>query len=510
MGLSLVKVGSKNAVRNHVRHFLLTGLAALSFTACQDRSAASEVQAGHAESRLGSAGSAAAIAGATKLTEDSLSSSTLTTQFAVRDDGSQWGPVSAGRKAADIVVCWARSTLYSRAVDGTPLPVSPGVAQLKRWVTEAVSHSWGRFANIYFFHTGFGSTWQTCTDEGEANSIVVGFGQSNFADRGTLARTTHSTSTRVLIDMHLLERDQVQQAAFALFGQALKFLSVTETTAPAPTPQMVMDAQTLYGLKASGMLIEYLGRCAADTATGSNVGYLYPWPCYENLAETWRPKRVTSTAGLTYSTLANANGRCLLPFSAPGDALTVGGCTNPAPIEFANQQWKAFGDLCVSATSSEPGATLELANCSTTSGAARWDFDFLAPKRIRLAGSTSCLADVPSSASAGDELVLVACGDITTAPEFLTTGQLSFGNDRCAVVSGNAATVGSKLVLGSCTSSATGSKFHISGRLSSNGLCSTLNWETPFGVVAFASSATCVATDSTPLAADPLEWDYYW
>jgi hypothetical protein len=508
MGLSLVNAPSWSEVCGFARRCLLTSLTAQSFFACQNREPLPQPPPGRAELRLESSGTAGAPA-LTPITETTLSSSTRATEFTVRDDGVQWGTTLNGRTAADIVVCWARATLYSRAVDGTPLPQSPGALQMMRWVSEAVSHSWGRYSNIFFYHQGRRQTWQECGDDQENPQIVVGFGQSNFADRGSLANSTPSAPTRVLIDMHLTSRDAVQQAAFVLFGQALRLLPANTAPSP-PSAEMVISAQSMYGRRSSGMLVEWLGRCVFDTETLGNTGSVWPSTCFPNVAsEIWRPKRVNNVTRLASSESSTGNGRCILGFGVSGSGLAVGDCANGAPIAFTNQQWKGFGDLCVAATSAEPQGTLALASCSDTAALLRWDFEFLEPKSISLDGSPSCLAVAPSEMAVGAPIELAACNSGTAAPEFLTTGQLSFGSDMCAVVNDNAAEVGAQLVLGSCTTAASGSMFHLSGRFSSGGRCATLDWAPPTAIPR-AVAADCVTAYPTELAPDPLEWEYYW
>lgn len=503
MGLSLVVGHRTTALRGRV--LLIAGYwwCTLATAACQDRSANTESPRAQVGLALDATNSVAGSPAVPRITEEYLSTSTSSTEFVVRDTAAYWPRTNDRHANANIIVCWARSTLYSRAVDGTPVS---NVPTRMRWIADALSYSWSRYLRMNFFHRLGNETFWTCGDESEGQRIILGFGQTNFADRGYAT----NTATRVLIDLHLTDRDAVQQAAFVMFGQALRVLGATETAASPPTPAIVAHAQAIYGVKPSGKLVNALGYCAHEGGKGTTVSAVIPWYCDPDLAaETWHPVRLTNSSGVGVVTLQNGNNRCLLPFGAAQSSMSVGVCADPAAIEFKHHQWKSAGELCVGVSSGEPGSALTLTPCREGSALTRWNFDFVAPRRISLAGISSCVEVVPSNLAAGAQLVLVACGS-AIQPEFLSTGQIGFGNGLCASIPDNPPTAGANLTLGSCSTLAAGSRFHVTGRPTDQNRCATMRWNVPVGGTVMGTVVDCTAEDSTDLAPDRLAWDYYW
>lgn len=412
-----------------------------------------------------------------------------------------------------IRVCWARSAQYSRTVDGKRLPVVPGAAQAIQWVREAVGATWMHYANIDFFHWDRMARWLYCTDEREGNRIVLGFSDSNFADQGQ----SDNAPTRILFDGKMTTRAQYMRAAYNLFGRALNVLpSSTDALAPT-TPEGIYEAQKDYGLRRSGALMEWGGQCVRDSV-GENSqegGTIDRIDCRSYSDRTWRPMRLADGESTSLGTSPSSGGeRCIRRFPDIDNPVTTGNCDAAYPVDFLRVKWKATGNLCVAASSAAENASLELQDCDVAPALSRWDFEFLDPAHIILAGAVPCLAVTPVAAVEGSALTLMTCDKVFMRPDFATEAQLRFADGLYAAVEDDQhqPMEGKKLILRSYAHLGPVSKYYVSARITSGGRCATAP-SSPLGNVDWCvESRDCALSPTSAVDAepDPLEWDYHW
>jgi hypothetical protein len=428
--------------------------------------------------------------------------------------GKRFGDGDYGPSGAVwIRICWSRSAQYGRMIDGKRLPKTPGATQAMRWIRDAVGASFMHYANLDFMHWNGMGEWFYCTDERESNRIVIGFSDINVADQGRF----DNAPTRILFNGNMTKREDYMLAAYNLFGRALNVLPSTTNAFAPMTSEGIYAAQTTYGLRRSGALIEWRGNCVRDTVNyeTSKLGAIEPIDCnLANADRIWRPLRSPGKATTHLATyVENGNNtRCAQQFPESSSPLITGACDDAEPIEFRNLKWKTTGNLCVAASSAIEGSFLHLQPCDSSSTLLRWDFEFLAPRRISLSSSETCLAVAPTQSISGSPLTLVSCDKLTTSATFNENARLSFSNGLYAALEEDRPTLGNKLILLPAASIGNASKFYVSGRVISGNRCATtpvrpladVDWR----VESTDCSAPAISTSFPEV--DPLEWDYHW
>jgi hypothetical protein len=432
------------------------------------------------------------------------------------ETGASWNDHNPGANA-DIVVCWSRSTEYSRTIEGAPLPKDPGTLAVRRWVREAFENTWARYTNVMLYQYWSDGAWNFCTSEDEERTIVLEFSKTNRADFGR----KEDRATRVVFDSRMTNRRDIELAAINLFGQALEVLPVSTPSDHVPTPQEIAKSQSIYGTKYAGALVSYGGHCLSNEYFSTTEPQLTrSYQCYDRHYDLrWFPYIGSPTAPTGLATLNNSYLNCLQPLGAAGSRVMSWDCTatEPAGFQFTQFKWKTAGELCVAAEEPLSGATLRLADCNG-SGNARWDLDFANPARVRLSGTELCAGVDIDSIQAETNVTLVPCADIDGAK----AASLNLSSSKMIHVDepvGNcvsvdpALTVGSPLTIASCsTNGDLAQTFHVSGILQNNGYCLGVNIYAEYSETNRPESSSCDVSSAelSTLLPSPLEWDYYW
>ena len=243
------------------------------------------------------------------------------------------------------------------------------------------------------------------------------------------------------------------------------------------SPWDVIGLQTVYGRKHTGSIVGQGGQClnikGGSTSKGAN---LIAWPCVGVDNDTWSFK----TTGLVQAKLGSTK-RCA---NIKGGVVDPNGSTNliswscstsheNSKFALSGVEWRAMGNMCVTATSTSSGAELEVQECkSSLKSRQSWDF-FANSTRIRLNGKNLCVHVPDASAPLGTKLKLSKCSSTTGKQVFsYDDGEILYSSNRCINVKGGDPKPGSKLVLwDGCGYGHPNEYFYASGLIHGLGQC---------------------------------------
>jgi Ricin-type beta-trefoil lectin domain len=278
------------------------------------------------------------------------------------------------------------------------------------------------------------------------------------------------------------------------------------------SPWDVLGVRRVYGQKPSGSIVGLGGLCVeiagANPANGAGI---IGFPCKGAQNDTFHRTVGDFTVKTHLGNDITGVNRCLnIAGGVGGSNLISWDCIPSATNEqfhHTGVQWRAMGKMCVAASSSAVGATLSLANCST-SALQKWDF-FEADNRIRLSGTSLCV-NVPGGSNAlGTLPTLATCGASPGPNETFVfganTGTIRF-SDKCLNVFGGTTTVGNPVGLwNGCNDVPTpfNEHFTIAGPIHNFSQCVDMFGGVPFDGVQ-VGMFPCVA------GAPNENWEFFW
>jgi hypothetical protein len=418
-----------------------------------------------------------------------------------------------------IPVCWSTNAANGKTIEDTPIAntSSQDAATLRRWVREAVDNTWGRFADITFVSVATPSDltdWAPCSSLSPFNTIQLNFTTGDeFADRGP----KDNAPTRIRLHIPADDPSAVAAAAVRTFGQALGILPALHSG--LLTPLDIVTAQTVYGRKHGGAWVGWGGRCM----NVSGVPEFIDWDvdvvvsdCASIAHQRWRPYLVPGQQEWTLRVSHQFYGHCLRAIGSDKRIVT-GGTTAKylSQTQLTNMQWKGWGDLCVTASSAESGATLALQSCDD-SVTQRWDLFANTIAQIRLTSTDLCVAAVTDVDSATPtSLRLGKCNPEDRSQSFDLSAHdlVRYDENACLQARGEPGSAGATLTIATtCNPSALEQLFHISGAVSlpdDDGCLSVNDGNSYDGAI---TQVRPCSPSTQPIAAVPERqvWDHYW
>ncbi|WP_437678116.1 ricin-type beta-trefoil lectin domain protein [Sorangium sp. So ce131] len=283
-------------------------------------------------------------------------------------------------------------------------------------------------------------------------------------------------------------------------------------TTRALSPWDVMGAQSVYGRKHGGSIVGLGGRCLNIANGTSEWGHdIIAWQCMNQPHDTWGHLWLPSGGHYLQTIIdgqqlaLNVGGGAVSPTSSTpliSWGLVEGAANEMFSLE--GMRLRAMGTLCVAATGTTAGSTLEVRRCGEAPPAReRWTM--VTGNRLQLTGTSLCLT-TPSGTTLGLSPTLQACSGSASNQRFSFRGggiHPTFTAGRCLNVSGGMPVPGSPIILwDGCEHGLDNEYFYLNGPISSLGQCVDI-----LGGASFPGAQVGVYPCR---GGANQEWDFHW
>jgi hypothetical protein len=411
-----------------------------------------------------------------------------------------------------ISVCWSASAVANRTVEGQAIEVSSGytAGTYRQALRKVIDNTWGRFTDITFVDVNDSNTsieWSQCASESPANTIVLDF-TSNQAYASAGPSSFAPTIVRVHVPNDSL--DDFATAAIRSFGQALGILGPDHGGELRPAD--IATGQSLYGQKHGGALVGWGGRCMDVDQAPEVVDFLKDMivrDCEIRAPQYWRPYEIPDVGVNALIVRYRGAGYCATTYD--GISVKTGDCM-PGwhwGLPLTKLQWRGWGNLCVTATSIEVGASLRLLPCNDLLPQ-RWELFKDWGAHIQLSGTNLCVsAWQDSRAAAPDHLALAECNADAMTQSFDLSVHELVRYDRNACIQANGSDLG---IASTCDATVLEQSFHVSGAIESNDVegCLSVPRDSFNNGVPVRLESCESATAQVGLLPEWQTWDYHW